>query len=86
MKKEEDLEKHEEKFQRQMEEELENEKKNLEILKKGYEMRGEIVREEKYKNVKLSKLIVTKFEATHMDWFGFWNYYESKINRSKLYL
>ena len=72
MKKEQDLEKHEEeekheeKFQR-MEEELEIEKKKLEIQEKGYEMRGDIVLEEKYKNVNLPNLIITKFEVTHKD-------------------
>ena len=54
-----------------MEEELEIEKKKLEIQKKSYE----IVREERYKNVKLAKLIITKFEGTHIDWFRFWNQY-----------
>ena len=74
MKKEEDQEKqrekerHEEKFRRRMEEELKIEKKKLEIQKKRYEMREEIVREERYKNVKLPKLIVTKFEDIHIDW------------------
>ena len=64
-----------------MEEELEIEKKKLEIQKKSYE----IVREERHKNVKLAKLIITKFEGTHIDWFRFWNQYESEIDRSELH-
>ena len=68
-----------------MEEELEIKKKNLEIQKKSYEMRGEIVREEKYKNVKLPKLIITKFEGTHVDWLQFCNQHESEIDRSELH-
>ena len=55
-----------------MEEELEIEKKKLKIQKKSYEMRREIVREEIYKNAKLPKSIITKFEGTHIDWFRFW--------------
>ena len=50
-----------------MEEELEIEKKKLEIQKKSYEMRGDIVLEERYKNVKLPKLIIAKFEGKHID-------------------
>ena len=52
------------KFRRQMKEDLEIEKKKkkLEIQKNSYEITGEIVREERYKNVKLPKSIITKFE------------------------
>ena len=68
-----------------MEEELEIEKKKLEIQKKSYEMRGDIVLEERYKNVKLPKLIIAKFEGKHIDWLRFWNQYESEIYRSELH-
>ena len=91
MKKEQDQEKqkqeekHEKKFSGRMEEELAIEKK-LEIQQNIYEMRGETVREERYKNVKLPKLIITKFEGTHIDWFRFWNQYEFEIDRSQLHL
>ena len=66
MKKEEDQEKQkeeekdQEKFRRRMEEELEIVKKKLGI-QKSYEIRGEIVFEERSKNVKLPKLIFTNF-------------------------
>ena len=78
-------EKHEGKFRRWMKEELKIEKKKLEIQTKSYDMRGEIVREEKYKNVKLPKLITNKFEGTHIYWFRFLNQYESEIDRSGLH-
>ena len=47
-------------------------------------MRGEIVPDERYKNIKLPKLIITKFEGT-LDWFRFWNQYESDTDRSELH-
>ena len=68
-----------------MEEGLEIEKKKLEIQKKSYKMRGEMVREVRYKNVKLPKLIITNFEGTHIGWFPFWNQYESEIDTSELH-
>ena len=79
MKKEEDQEKqkeegkHKKKFRRRLEEDFEIEKKKLEIQIKSYQIRGEILREERYKNVKLPKLIIMKFDGTHIDWFHFWN-------------
>ena len=78
-------EKHEEKSHRRMGEELKIEKKKLEIQKKSYEMRGEIALEERYKNVILAKLIITKFECTHIDWFHFWNQYEFETIRTELH-
>ena len=77
MKKEEDQEKqkeeekHEETVQRRMKEELEVEKKKLENQKKSNEMRGEIVRENRQKNVKLPKFIIVTFEGIHIDQFRF---------------
>ena len=47
-------------FRRWMEE-LQIKKKKLIIQKKSYEIRGKIVREERYKNLKLPKMNVTKF-------------------------
>ena len=69
MKKEENQEKqkqseNEENFRRRMGRELKIEKKKLEIQKKSYEIRGETVIEERYKNV---KLIITKFDGTNID-------------------
>ena len=36
-----------------------------------------------YKNLELPKLIITKFEGTRIDWFRFWNRYESETDRSQ---
>ena len=48
-------------------------------------MRGKVVREERYKNVKLPKLTITEFEGTGIDWLRFWNHYESENDRSELH-
>ena len=71
---------HENKFRRRMEEELEIEKMKLDIQKKSYEMRGQLVCEKRYKNEQLPKLIIAKFEGTHI---RFWNQFESEINSSE---
>ena len=34
--------------------------------------------------VKLPKLVITRFNGTHINWFRFWNQFESKIERSEL--
>ena len=34
--------------------------------------------------VKLPKLLITKFNGTHLDWFRFWNQFESDIEKSEL--
>ena len=34
--------------------------------------------------VKLPKLYITKFNGTHLDWFRFWNQFESDIEKSEL--
>ena len=73
---EEEDQENEEKFRRRMEEKLETEKK-----KKSYEMTRETVPEKTYENIKLTKFIITKFEGTHIDWFGFWDRYESEIDK-----
>ena len=49
------------------------------MQKKSCEMKGEVVREERYTNVKLH------IQGTHIDWFRFWNPYESEIDRSELH-
>ena len=77
--------KEEEKSHIRMGEELKIEKKKLEIQKESYEMRGEIALEERYKNVILPKLIITKFQCTHIDWFHFWNQYEFETIRTELH-
>ena len=34
--------------------------------------------------VKLPKLFITKLNGTHLDWFHFWNQFESDIEKSEL--
>ena len=33
--------------------------------------------------VKLPKLVIGKFDGTHLDWFRFWNQFETQIGPSK---
>lgn len=75
-------EKYEEKFPRRMGEEQEIQAGNQ---KKSYEMRGKVVREDRYKNVKLRKLIITEFEGTDIDWFPFLNQHEYENDRLELH-
>ena len=35
--------------------------------------------------VKLPKLVISRFGGTHIDWSGFWNQFESEIDRSELH-
>ena len=34
--------------------------------------------------VKLPKLVITKFDGTHLDWLRFWNQYETDIDKSNI--
>ena len=34
--------------------------------------------------VKLPKLVITKFEGTHLDWFRFWNQIDTKIDKVEI--
>ena len=34
--------------------------------------------------VKLSKLIITKFQGTNLDWYRFWNQYEAEIDKADI--
>ena len=34
--------------------------------------------------MKLPKLVITKFDGTHFDWFRFWNQFESQIDKCDL--
>ena len=36
------------------------------------------------KNVKLFKLVITKFEGTHLDWLRFWSQYDTEVGKSNL--
>ena len=35
-------------------------------------------------HVKLPKLIITKLDGTSLDWFCFWNQFESEIDKSEI--
>ena len=50
---------------------------------KEYEKRDKIVNEERV-NVKLPKLVITKFDGTSLDWFRFWNQFESEIYKVEI--
>ena len=38
----------------------------------------------KVSKTKLPKLVITKFDGTHLDWFRFWNQFESQIDKCDL--
>ena len=75
----------EERFRRRMEEEVKIEEMKMEMKKKGFEFsRDEIVKSDEKVSVKLSKLKTTKFEGTALDWFGFWNQFETEIDQVQI--
>ena len=43
--------------------------------------RDEIVKSDKKINVKFSKLKIKTFEGTALDWFRFWNQFETEIDQ-----
>ena len=71
----------EERFKRRMEEELKIEEMKLEMKKKN-EDKDIIVN--RNIQVKLPKLVITKFEGTHLDWFRFWNQFEIEIDKVEI--
>ena len=73
----------EEMFRRRMQEELKIQDMKLQMKSKEYEKRDNIVNEERV-NVKLSKLVITKFDGTSLDWFRFWNQFESEIDKAEI--
>ena len=73
----------EKRMQRRLEEErrIQEMKAEMKKLKKTEERRGS--REDEVR-VKLPKLVISQFEGTHLDWFRFWNQYETQIDKSGL--
>ena len=70
----------EERFRRRMEEEVKIEEMKMEMKKKGFEFsRDEIVKSDEKVSVKLPKLKI-KFEGIALDWFRFWNQFETEID------
>ena len=74
-------EKQEEIFKRRMEEELKIEEMKLQMKKKGEEK--DIIVNRNIQ-VKLPKLELTKFEGTPLDWFRFWNQFETQIDKVEI--
>ena len=72
-------------FRKRMQEELKVQAIKLQMKSKEYEKRDIIVNE-KTVNVKLPKFIITKFDDTSLDWFRFWNQFESEIAKAKINL
>ena len=73
----------EEMFRRRMQEELKIYEMKLQMKSREYESRDKFVNEERV-NVKLPKLVITKFDGTSLDWFRFWNQYESEIDKAEI--
>ena len=55
----------------------------LQMKSKKYEKRDQFVNEERV-NVKLPKLIIKNFVGTSLDWFCFWNQFESEIGKAEI--
>ena len=55
----------------------------LQIKYKKHEKRDRIVNEERV-IVKLPKLVITKFDGTFLDWFPFWNQFESENDKAEI--
>ena len=88
-KKEEALVKHkehiiqEEIFRRRMQEELKIQEMTLQMKSNEYKKTNKTVNQERV-NVKLNKLIITKLDGTSLDWFRFWNQFESEIDKAEI--
>ena len=68
-----------------MEEEVKIEEMKMEMKKKGFEFsRDEIVKSDQKVSVKLPNLKTTKFEGTGLDWFWFWNQFETEIDQVQI--
>ena len=75
----------EERFRGRMEEEMKTEEMKMDMKKKGFEFsRDEIVKSDEKVSVKLPKLKITKFEGTALDWFRFWNQFETEIDQVQI--
>ena len=61
----------------------------IELEKAKYEVKMKFEKAEKLASgggagAKLPKLIITKFQGTHLDWMRFWNQYETEIDKSSI--
>ena len=53
-------------------------------MREEFHMREEAKADNVNCKVKLPKFFITKFYSTHLDWFCFWNQFESDIEKSEL--
>ena len=70
-----------------LEEQLELEKAKLEVQAKAAEKLKPLqpqVGTEGTRGAKLPKLVITKFQGTHLDWVRFWGQFETEIDRANL--
>ena len=69
---------------RQREEELEFEKLKLEQKAKIQQTKQAAAKPASKSNVKMPKLIITKYDGTYEKWLSFWNKFEAEIDSSDL--
>ena len=75
----------EERFRRRMEEKVKIEEMKMEMEKKDFEFsRDEIEKSDEKVSVKLPKLKRKKFKGTALDWFRFWNQFETEIDQVQI--
>ena len=88
-----DAEQEEKRIQRRLEEERRILEMQMEVKKKEEREKEEkkkeyseysLLNDCKFSKTKLPKLVVTKFDGTHFDWFRFWNQFESQIDKCDL--
>ena len=80
--------------ERRIQKKLEEERRILEVqteMKEKEEREKEEKKKEdslvnycKFSKTKYRKLVVTKFDGTHFDWFRFWNQFKSQIDKCDL--
>ena len=73
----------EENFRRRYEEEMRLEEMRMEMRNKYVDSEGKKSASESNK-VKLPKLVISKFEGTALDWFRFWNQFETEIDKQDI--
>ena len=70
-------------FRRRYEEEMRLEEMRMEMRKKYVDSEGKNSASESNK-VKIPKLVIAKFEGTALDWFRFWNQFETEIEKQDI--
>ena len=58
----------------------EKKKEHLKVVQKE----KSLVNDRKFFKAKVPRLIITKFDSTHFNWFRFWNQFESQIDKCGL--